>query len=381
MVIRNIKAITVSSFLAMFFLGVGTAIIGAAARNIGLSPYEIGLLLAIQNAGLGISVIVSGALADTFAKPRILFIGSVILAISFFTFYLSDSFVLNLCIMLFIGIGLGAYEGVTDPMLLDIHKRRPSLYINLNHFFVTFGALMITLYLVFMQMNWRKSVTESAVAVAGLALLFFLIRLDVRRGPQDTLSHRLGFLLREKAVALLFFAILCAVGVELGVIGIMTTFLMELRDFSQVTSKIGLLVFIGGISTGRLLIGVFIKKSQILNSVLALLACSTLFLALLFLIDAGALTYVIVFITGISVSSTFPLIITLAGLMYREMSGAALGVVKMALPIGGIVIPLFLSIASRYTSLRLSLLLFPLFSLVSFLILFSNRKTFEPRSL
>ena len=55
--IRNRKILTMSSFAAMFFLGVGSAIIGAASRNIGLSPDQIGLLLAIQNVGFILSVI------------------------------------------------------------------------------------------------------------------------------------------------------------------------------------------------------------------------------------------------------------------------------------------------------------------------------------
>jgi hypothetical protein len=44
--IRNRNILTASSFAAMFFWGVGSAIIGTASRNIGLSPFQIGLLLA-----------------------------------------------------------------------------------------------------------------------------------------------------------------------------------------------------------------------------------------------------------------------------------------------------------------------------------------------
>jgi hypothetical protein len=41
----NKNLLTMSSFTAMFLLGVGTAVIGTASRNIGLSPDQIGLLL------------------------------------------------------------------------------------------------------------------------------------------------------------------------------------------------------------------------------------------------------------------------------------------------------------------------------------------------
>jgi MFS family permease len=69
--ITNKKAITTSSYLAMFFLGVATSVVGAAARNIGLSPFQIGMMITIQNVGFIISVSISGALSDTQEKPKI----------------------------------------------------------------------------------------------------------------------------------------------------------------------------------------------------------------------------------------------------------------------------------------------------------------------
>ena len=149
----------------MFFLGVGATIIGAAATNIGLSAFQIGLLLAVQNVGFMLAVILAGAVGDTYEKPRILMIGSLVTAASYAVFYRWEPFLLNLLVMFFIGAGTGTYEGVTDAMLLDIHDERQNFYINVNHFFVTFGSLMITLYLVFLQMNWRLSLTQSAIIV------------------------------------------------------------------------------------------------------------------------------------------------------------------------------------------------------------------------
>jgi MFS family permease len=73
--IKSVKAITASSHLSMFFLGVSASLLGAAARNIGLSPSQIGLLIAAQNLGFILSVSVSGALSDTHEKPKILVVG------------------------------------------------------------------------------------------------------------------------------------------------------------------------------------------------------------------------------------------------------------------------------------------------------------------
>jgi len=374
--IRNRAAITGSSFLTMFFLGVGATIIGAAARNIGLSPYQIGLMLTVQNIGFMLSVIVAGAVGDTYQKPRILFIGSLVLALSYWTFYMKSSFLLNLLIMFFIGAGIGTYEGVTDAMLLDIHTRREGLYININHFFVTFGSLMITLYLVFLQMNWRLSLTQSAVVVVALALFFVFVKIEGRAKKVDPLSTRVRFLIQQPVVGLLFVATICTVGLEMGSVGIMTTYLMELRGFDQVTSKLGLIIFLAGIAVGRVLVGVFTKKDWIFTNILLLFGFSTLFMTLLYYIDWGAASYVVIFITGLTVSSLLPLIITFAGLKYSEMTGTVLGIIKIGIAIGGILIPFILSIVSKYGSLRASLAIYPLSGAVSFCLLYFNRKKF-----
>lgn len=128
--ITNIKALTLSSYLAMFFLGVATTLIGAGARNLGLSADKIGLLVAVQNIGFVGSVLIAGAMADTYEKPKLLLFGSLMLAISFFTFYLSELFWINLGLMLLFGAGMGVYEGVADTMLLQLHPERASWYIN-----------------------------------------------------------------------------------------------------------------------------------------------------------------------------------------------------------------------------------------------------------
>ena len=288
--IKNITAITASSYLGMFFLGVAASLIGAAARNIGLSPYQIGLMITAQNIGFMLAVLVSGALADTYAKSKILFTGSMILAISFFVFYLTKHFMLNLIIMAFIGIGIGTYEGVTDAMLLEIHPKRESLHINVNHFFVTLGSIIITLYLIFLQMEWRAAITQSGIVVLILALIYSQISLAKRKSAAESYLQRLRVLTREKIVVVLFIATIIVVGCEAATIGILTTFLMDLRGFDQISSKIGLITFLVGMASGRLLIGFFTPKRQIKNLIQALVWFSIIIFSGLYFLDFGAIT-------------------------------------------------------------------------------------------
>ena len=370
----NVKALTASAYISMLFLGIASTMIGAAARNIGLTPFQIGLFLAVQNVGFMIGVSVAGALADSYEKPKILFAGSVILAISFFTFYLTGSMWLNLFIMLLIGIGVGVYEGVTDPMLLEMHDRNQSLHINVNHFFVAFGSILITVYLIFLQMNWRSSLTQAAAAVLVLAVFFAFARLKNKRDQAGDFKERLRILSGERLVVVLFIATVLVVGVELGTVGIVTTFLMELHGFTQVTSKIGLLTFLAGIAMGRLMIGFITRGDQAARYILLLFGLATLFFGLMVTLRLGQWSYVTIFLAGLAMSALLPLMITLAGQAYPEMAGTVTGSIKVAIPIGGILIPFLMSLVAGLATLQLALLVFPLALLLAFSLLWFELK-------
>lgn len=383
--IKNVSLITASSYISMLFLGVAGTLIGAASRNIGLSPFEIGLMIAIQNLGFMVSVMVSGALADTVEKPKLLLLGSLILSAAFLTFYITRIFNLNLFIMFMIGVGIGIYEGVTDAMLIDIHPKKESLHININHFFVTLGAIVITAYLIFLQMDWRNSVIQSGILVLILAIVFGVTKLPLKKSASDPYIERMRILTKDRTVITFFITSALVVGIELGSVGILTTYLMDLREFSQITSKLGLVLFLVGMAVGRLLIGYFSPQDKISQVLLALLGSSVIIYSGLYFIDLNIFTYGAIFLAGLSLSAILPLILTQAGLLYKEMAGTVLGSIKVAFPIGGILIPLLMSTLVRISSFEISLILFPLSALLAFLLIYvtspgksTNKQTLNP---
>ncbi|MGQ9501575.1 MAG: MFS transporter [Anaerolineae bacterium] len=369
--VRNVKALTTSSYLSMFFLGFMSTLVGAAARNIGLTPFQIGLMLAFQNLGFVVSVSVSGALADMREKPRLLFWGTLAVIMGLVVFYLTDVFTLYLVAMLLLGAGIGTYEGVTDAMLIDLHAGRESLHISVNHFFVTFGSIAITAYMIFLQMNWRNAIVQAAAVVSVLAVFFALARLEARHVHNNSYRERIVTLGRDPVILILFACIMLAVGVETGFIGILTTFLMELRGFDQITSKIGLLVFLFGIVTGRLLVGFLTAQRRIPQVILGLMGLAVAVYSVLFAADLGNFVYIFIYVAGFSLSALLPMMLSAAGLLYREMSGTVLGLVKIAIPLGSIILPLVMGLVANHSSFQSSLLIFPAAFAVAFLLMLS----------
>lgn len=379
---KGIAAVlTGSSYLSMFFLGVGTAVIGAASGNIGLSPFQTGLLVSVQNVGFIVAVLAAGALADTRSKPLLMAAGSLVLAASFFLYYRWPAYGLNLAIMTVLGAAIGTYEGVADAMLLSLHQKRQGLHISVNHFFVTFGCLAITLYLVFLQMDWRRSMVQSAVAVLALAAVFVAGRLaggrEGRAAPPSSaalpavrspgLRERIRVLGRERVLLLFLVLAVLAVGMESGLTGLLAVFLIQLRGYDLVASKIGLVVLLAGVASGRIVLGFISGRVRHASLLLGLNAGAAVFGGLLFFVRLPvAATGVLLFLTGASVSCMLPLLITMTGRIFPGMSGTALGVMKLGIPIGGIVVPALLSVLSRAWTFQAALGLFPLLAAAGF---------------
>jgi len=216
---------------------------------------------------------------------------------------------------------------------------------------------------------------QSAVAVFALAIIFGLSRVPPRKVVTESFRKRLAFIGKQRPVLVLFLMASCAVGIELSLIGIITTLLMEFYGFDQITSKLGLVAFLAGIAAGRIVLGVLARKRQLLKYILVLFVLTSVVLSFLLFASPGtAMAFILLVVSGATISVIFPLIIVLAGLKYLEMSGMVMGIIKLGIPVGGIVVPLMLSLFVQAASFKASLVLFPAIGIAGFILALTHRK-------
>jgi len=145
---------------------------------------------------------------------------------------------------------------------------------------------------------------------------------------------------------------------------------MDMREFNQVTSKIGLILFLSGMAIGRIIIGYLTPRDKITQTLLILFGSSVLVYSGLYFIDIGNLTYVAIFLAGLSISALLPLMLTQASLLYHEIAGTVMGSIKVAIPLGGILIPFLMSVLVNYVGFQFSLIVFPLSLLLAFFLIY-----------
>lgn len=377
--IRNPTVITGSTYLSMLTVGISIALVGAAARDIGLTPEQIGLLLAAQHGGFAVSVAIAGSLADVSPKPRIMVAGSGLLALGFAFLFVADALIVNMMLMALVGLGVGLYEGVTDALLIGLHQEKRARYISLNHFAVTVGALAIAVYLTVAGLHWRMSLVVSALLVVVVGIVFVFTRLPAGGGggtgssPLD-LWHRIARLPRRGELAVLFVIVMLSVGMEICTLGELTTFLTEERGFGDTEAKLALLLFLTGIAGGRLGLGLLTNSRTAARQLMVLYALSAVTLTALFGFELGRGAYIVAFLAGAALSNQFPLALTLTGRSYPDSPGAALGLVKVALPVGGAVVPLSVAVLTGLTSFQTSLLIVPGVGLIGLALMSINTR-------
>lgn len=343
----------------MFFLGIVIAIVGAAARNIGLTTSQIGILVSTQHTGFIIGIVFASLLSKALRKTSLMVIGSALLVASFGTFYAVNTFSINVLIMLAMGIGIGFYESTTDSALMDLYERGESLYINLNHMFVTVGSLLVTTYLVFLQMQWRRSMLQASAAVLVLGLLFLFSKIKSEKKQDASIFRMIRGFVGSPAFVICGILLLIAVGAQLSVMSITTTYLMQHRGHDQITSKVAALIYLSGVGLGRIAIGFITKKGRIYRTLLVLFPANAVLSFLYFAFDTGAAVYPLALLLGLSLSGLLPLTVAAAGVIHRESAGLAVSLIKLAIPIGGIVVPLALSALSEVLVLPAALMIVP----------------------
>jgi len=132
-------------------------------------------------------------------------------------------------------------------------------------------------------------------------------------------------------------------------------------------------------AAGRLILGYVTPREQIPRYIIGLFCLSTVVFSGLYLLNLSNLLYFVIFLAGLTLSAIFPLMLSLAGLIYPDIAGMVLGTIKVAIPIGGILLPFLLALMAKYSTFERSLILFPLASLVALVLTYFQFKSMERR--
>ncbi len=381
--------ITMGAFFSMSFLGMSRTFVGTALPEIrsslNLTILQAGTLTALLQLGFSTAVFLGGPISDLFKKKVILMLGCLLLGSDLILFGFSAWFWLNFVGIVFIGIGGGLIESSSNPLLVQLFPGRESVVMNLHHFFFALGSLsgpLIMGAVLAKSIPWQWGFIGFGMFVLVIFLFILFQRSPTQKKRNGFDMRVIGRFMTEKTFLSLFFIMLCNSGIQNGICFWMVSFLKETRGFSVTLASSSLFLFFSAVAVGRLFTSHLITRIH--EAYYLSFLFSLLFLTVLFSTFAPGKWAIVSFILcGFGHSGVYPCTLGMAGKLYPNMPGSAMGILATGGGLGAVFVPWLMSLVSQLTNLKvgfLSLSVFAIFALFLIVVQSRNLRSLIPLS-
>ncbi|MDR3211336.1 MAG: MFS transporter [Planctomycetota bacterium] len=343
---RRVVAMTLGSFLAFFILGLVDVLKGSTISAV-LSDQQFsytqgGFIVMSSYLGFVVATLAGGFLADRIGKKSILILAALFFLSGIASYAVAESYYLFLVAFFGVGFACGLDEIGSNYIILDIHRRRPALYVNLLTAFYGVGSMLAplyTFYLFRLELGWRE-VYLYCLPAPFILLVFFLIAPYPRLAGSE--SHRLDY--RELAKTaftggMCWLYVLCFayVAVEVCIGTWLVEYLWVARGMPLQDGATWLAVYYGGILAGRLSGGFLVERVGYVKSLVITVALCTLCI-LTGIFGPSGLAFLLPG-SGFFLSIILPTATALVSTLVQRNLGAVLGLFFCCIGLGGMVGP------------------------------------------
>ena len=306
------------------FFGVTMLALGPILSQLGEGANALPSTLSI---GIIIGTVIFGPVVDKFGYKWLLIIGALLaLAGIQGLAQCVDMRALHASILM-LGVGGGILNGETNALVATIYddnKRGGRLSV-LGAFYCI-GALLWTLINYFIPTNYTIPL-NSISAVMVVFIVFFVLIQFPKAKPQGSVSLKQSLALLKYPSLILFAVLLFFQSGFEGITGNFTPqFLEKSAGIAPGAATLSLTWFTIGMLTGRLVLGVTLKKLKDNPTLYLYLSIALVGVALLYWAPNIALVYTATALIGWGVGATYPVAFNYLGATFKELSGTAFSI-------------------------------------------------------
>lgn len=366
-------------FTIFVLFGTSMTIIGATLPKIladfGWSYTTAGMVIAAGAIGYFVATYTAGFLVSAIG-PRLTMMAGLVLIIAGLLFFASvPSAFVNLLLYLGIGIGQGFMETTVNWSTLRMETSGEGRAMNLIHGAFAVGAIagpFIIGILIGANLSWTLVYRGIAiVCVLPLAMTLFLPFSALGRdtGHRDSGGRR--NLYSHPAYWLGFAAMLCYVGVELGISNWLAEYFVTVFQSSPAAGSFMVSLFWGGLLLGRFGVPLVYHgehRDMILISMSVLMSLSIIALSAIGFAHgaypARVAASVFVALAGLGCSIVYPMVVTIVGTIFPHAQSEAIAFASTGGGIGAFIFPFFMSTIAAAWGLRLGFATYAFFSVM-----------------
>lgn len=326
---------------------------------IGFSLATIGLIFPARAVGLIVGNLLAGIGSDWFGRTRLVWVVSLLLALS-----LAFAAAASVWTLLLVGFALisatqGALSTGINAVITDANRESRARALNTLHGVYGVGAAVSPLligYLLELGMGWRWALGGTGVIwlIYGV-MVFFVSRGDAAEEVESSSGEfDLGMLrmLRNGPMLSLFIVAFIYNGVAYSLLGWVGVYMKRTAGLSDFLSVGIISVFYVALTTGRFICAAFSERIGYAATFLILAVGITLTYPLVVFSSSPWMMAVGVFLTGLSLSGLFPMALAYGSRLFPTRSGMVAGVLSIAMTFGGMVPPLWTGVIADAWGLR-----------------------------
>ncbi len=238
--IRNLLLCTLIGWLGVY-ASLLSSVSDRLALQFSLVGTDAGLFISAHALGMLVSVLLSGAIADSIGKRRIVLVACALSVIGLFITYFADSLSVVLAGLFLTGMGFSPSEAISSALLTDENPEHATRWMNISQVFFGVGAILSPLAVMGYLASGRRFgglLLICAALIGGTGVLILLAGGEMGAKSPDRSRLNMFSVLRSRAILICAFMVFIYLGAEsVGVAYFKQLFLLhgegsELADLS-----------------------------------------------------------------------------------------------------------------------------------------------------
>jgi len=291
-----------------------------------------GIATTIMMCTLGymIFTFIGGILCEKVGQKKVFNYGFIFIIFAATVLYFSKSFILYLIALFLLNSGQALVCIGTNTLIPIISIGFQAILMNLTHFSYGIGATFTQRFTGIMLYNgvtWRQIYLLIAIISFIIFIGFLFVNIpEAHILKENTINHKEVF--KNKLVYMYMLAMGFYVAAEMNTGSWFVNFMHDVYKYDEKGSSVYAALFFGTFTLGRLLGGVVVEKIGFMKSVLYSVTIGTI-LQIIGLI-LGESTMVIISISGLFFSITFPTLILSISKVFKQNTSYITGIVITA---------------------------------------------------
>jgi MFS transporter, FHS family, glucose/mannose:H+ symporter len=337
------------------------AVLPSVIERFGIDTAAAGSLFLLMTFGILLGSVVFGPIVDRNGYKGMLLLATALIAIGIVGIAFASSMTWLRVAVAVVGFGGGIINGGTNALVADVSADDRTAGLSLLGVFFGVGAVGVPFVLASLLGAFSHSAIIATVG-ALVAVPFAITAATPFPAPKQPQGFPLATarrLLRDPVLLLMGLMLFLQSGVEITVGGWAATFFKDELRITERRALVYLSLFWFGLMLARLALGSVLKRVAPARVLLGCLAVGVVGAATLILARDASVAALGVFLLGVGLAATYPVVLGFAGDRYAELSGTAFSVVIVMALIGGMLLPWLTGVLGARYGLRGSFAIVP----------------------